>query len=220
MTINTYATLKTAIANWLERSDLTDRIPEFISLAQTRMYRGQLGPDGRTWIIPPLRIRDMITTANISVTSGSGSLPSGWLEFVRLWIDATDQPNLKYLPIQTFYDHAGAHNTSAAADVLAYTVEGSTIRTAAPMTATLKSVHFAAFTAMSADGDADWIVLNAPQVYLDGALAEACNGYLRDYEAGAYHAGQFAGHIKGLNAQYSQAQHAGAALVMRPKAIA
>lgn len=219
MTINTYATLKAAIANYLERSDLTDRIPEFISLAQSTMYRGRMGQDARTWVIPPLRIRDMITTADITVTSGVGSLPSGWLEFVRLWIDATDQPNLKYLPIQTFYDNAGAHNTTANSDTLAYTIEGSTIRTAAPMTETLKSVHFAPLTAMSADGDADWIVANAPQVYIDGALAEAYGGYLRDPEGAAYHEMKFASHIKGLNAQYSQAQHAGAALIMRPKAM-
>jgi hypothetical protein len=218
VTISTYGELKTAIANWLERSDLTSRIPEFISLAQAKMYRGVMGADGRTWVIPPLRIRDMITTANISVTSGVGSLPSGWLEFVRLWIDQTDQPNLKYLAPQTFYDNAGAHNTSAASDTLAYTIEASTIRTAAPMTETLKSVHFAIFTAMSADGDADWVLTNAPHVYLDGALEEAY-GFLRDPGGAANHGQRFAAAIKGLNAQYSQAQHAGSALVMRPKAI-
>ena len=39
MAINTYATLQTAVANWLDRSDLTDRIPEFIALAEARMNR-------------------------------------------------------------------------------------------------------------------------------------------------------------------------------------
>ena len=39
MAITTYTELKTAIANFLARSDLTDRIPEFISLAESRMSR-------------------------------------------------------------------------------------------------------------------------------------------------------------------------------------
>ena len=39
MAITTYAELKTAIANFLARSDLTDRIPEFIALAEARMSR-------------------------------------------------------------------------------------------------------------------------------------------------------------------------------------
>ena len=39
MALTTYSELKTAIANWLDRSDLDDRIPEFIQLAEARHRR-------------------------------------------------------------------------------------------------------------------------------------------------------------------------------------
>ncbi len=39
MAISTYAELKTSIANWLDREDLTDIIPDFIALAETRHKR-------------------------------------------------------------------------------------------------------------------------------------------------------------------------------------
>lgn len=39
MAIATYAELQDAVANWLDRSDLTVRIPEFISLAEGEMRR-------------------------------------------------------------------------------------------------------------------------------------------------------------------------------------
>jgi len=39
MAIGTYAELQTAVANWLDRSDLTDRIQEFIDLAEARINR-------------------------------------------------------------------------------------------------------------------------------------------------------------------------------------
>ncbi len=39
MAITTYAELQTAVSNFLARSDVTDRIPEFISLAEARMSR-------------------------------------------------------------------------------------------------------------------------------------------------------------------------------------
>ena len=39
MAINSYSSLQTAVANWLDRSDLTDRIPEFIDLAEARINR-------------------------------------------------------------------------------------------------------------------------------------------------------------------------------------
>ena len=39
MAIGTYAELQTAVANWLDRDDLTARIPEFIALAEAKMNR-------------------------------------------------------------------------------------------------------------------------------------------------------------------------------------
>jgi hypothetical protein len=219
MTIDTYGELKTAVANWLERTDLTSRIPEFIALAQSKMYRGVMGLDGRTWRVPPLRVRNMITTADIAVTSGSGSLPSGWLEFVRLWISDTDQRNLEYLPPPTFYNWASSHTEAAGEAVQWYTIEGLTIRLAPPNTETVKSVHYATFTAMSADGDADWVMTNAPHAYLHGALAEAWGFIGGNDQQEAKHAAEFAAAILGLNAQYEASQRSGAALIMRPRAV-
>lgn len=214
MSITTYAELKTAIANWLEDSTLTSRIPEFIALAQAKMYRGVMGPGG--WAVPPLRIRDMLTSANITVTEGAGALPTGWLGFVRTWVEGADKPNLKYVPAQTFYDDALAHVTSG--DVLHYTIEGGTIRTAPAVSATIKSVHYVKFAAMSADGDADWIVTNAPHVYLHGALAEAW-GYKLDGEQEAKHAALFAQGVKGLMGADKQAQASGSQLIMRARTV-
>lgn len=39
MSISTYAELKTAIANFLARTDLTEQIPNFIQLAEARLSR-------------------------------------------------------------------------------------------------------------------------------------------------------------------------------------
>ena len=63
-----YATLKTTIANYLARTDLTDQIPEFIRLAEDRLRRD-------------LRIRPMLKVATASTTAGDAtvSLPSDFL---------------------------------------------------------------------------------------------------------------------------------------------
>ena len=39
MSISTYSELKTAVANFLARTDLTDQIPNFIQLAEARLSR-------------------------------------------------------------------------------------------------------------------------------------------------------------------------------------
>lgn len=43
MAISNYGELKSAIAGWTERSDLTARIPDFIALAERRIFRGSDG---------------------------------------------------------------------------------------------------------------------------------------------------------------------------------
>lgn len=39
MAISDYSTLKTAVANWLARADLTNNIPDFIQLGEKRIWR-------------------------------------------------------------------------------------------------------------------------------------------------------------------------------------
>ena len=39
MALGTFTELKDAIADWLDRSDLTARIPDFIALAEARINR-------------------------------------------------------------------------------------------------------------------------------------------------------------------------------------
>ena len=69
MAINSYSSLQTAVANWLDRSDLTDRIPEFIDLAEARINRA-------------LRIRLMESVKVISLVGGTKRypLPSDYLQ--------------------------------------------------------------------------------------------------------------------------------------------
>jgi len=69
MAINSYSSLQTAVANWLDRSDLTARIPEFISLAEARINRA-------------LRVRIMESVKMISLVGGTKRypLPSDYLQ--------------------------------------------------------------------------------------------------------------------------------------------
>ena len=39
MAISTYVELQTAVANWLDRDDMSARIPEFIALTEARFNR-------------------------------------------------------------------------------------------------------------------------------------------------------------------------------------
>lgn len=68
MALTTYALLKTTIANYLNRTDLTSYLGDFITLTESRLNR-------------ELRVREMVNT-DTSTTTVSGtqsySLPSGF----------------------------------------------------------------------------------------------------------------------------------------------
>ena len=87
MAIGTFAQLKTATANWLDRSDLTDRIPEFITLAEARFNR-------------VLRIRDMETVSTaISTTAGTReyNLPTGFVQMKEFHLSTDPITPLAYI---------------------------------------------------------------------------------------------------------------------------
>lgn len=48
MPISNYGELQTAISGWLERTDINDRIPDFISLAERRIFRDLRCPANET----------------------------------------------------------------------------------------------------------------------------------------------------------------------------
>jgi len=92
MAIGTYAELQTAVANWLDRGDLTARIPEFIDLAEARMNR-------------VLRLQLMVnvdtTTLGAASTLVAGTrdyaLPSGYLQMLDFALTTDPITSLSYI---------------------------------------------------------------------------------------------------------------------------
>ena len=74
MAISTYSELLTAAANWLARSDLTSRIPEFVTLAQARINRQVLTQAMET------------KSTSFSITGEYVNVPSGFLEVKHFYI--------------------------------------------------------------------------------------------------------------------------------------
>lgn len=69
MSISTYSELQTAVSNWLERSDLTARLADFIDIAETH-------------INDDLRVRSMIESSTVTPSQSVKyvSFPTGFIE--------------------------------------------------------------------------------------------------------------------------------------------
>ena len=77
MALTTYTELKSSIADWLNRSDLTTVIPDFISLAEAQIER-------------TLRTRQMIIRANASFDAQYGAVPADFLEVKAFKLTSTN----------------------------------------------------------------------------------------------------------------------------------
>jgi len=165
MALSTYTELKTAIADWLDRSDLTDRIPDFIALAEARISRD-------------LRIRAMEVRSTMTTTASKRyfNLPGGYLQMRNIQLNTDPIAALEYITPEMLDRLYGGSSTG---QPRAYTLIGDEIQLApVPDSAyTLEMAFYEKFTALG-DGTSgtvtnNWLTNNAPDVLLYGALLEA-----------------------------------------------
>lgn len=215
MALTTFAGLKAAVADWLERTDLTSQIAnDFFPMVQAKMYYGDAGQE-------PLRIRAMIASGTLTPnTSGevtiSTGVDSGWLAFTQITPTQAGAQSLNYLDPWEFRKRTDYLQSSVAPQYI-YTIEGDTLYVAPKSVGTMTAVWYEKFAAVSGDSDTDWIILNAPQIYLNGCIAEAC-AFLDDEREAAFRA-KFAGAISALNLNDRIARSSGATKVARPRSV-
>ena len=165
MALSTFTELKDAIADWLDRSDLTARIPDFIALAEARINR-------------ELRIRPMEVRSTMTTTSGNQyfNLPGGYIQMRNIQLNTNPTTPLEYITPEMLDRLYGSSTTGKPR---AYTLIGDEIQLAPiPDSAyTLEMAFYEKFTALG-DGTSgtvtnNWLTANAPDILLYGALMEA-----------------------------------------------
>lgn len=166
MAITTYATLQSAIADWLERADLTARIPDFITLAETQMNRS-------------LRVRRMIERSSAAITDPFSVTPLDYLETISLVLsNGTSSWALQPGPPESV---AAAATCQEVGEPRYYSVPGEEIRyypvPDRSYTATL--TYYARIPALSDANTTNWVLSSNVDAYLFGALKEA-GPFLRD----------------------------------------
>lgn len=202
MAIDSYSSLKTAIANWLDRTDLTDRIPEFIALAEARI--------GRT-----LRTRGVEERSYTLMVAGQQyySLPNDFAECRNVQINTNPVNHLKYRTPQQI-DNDYPYNTTGKPRV--YTIIGLEIELKPIPNSTdqLEIAYFQRLSALSDSNTTNWLTNNAPDLLLYGALIEA-ETYLINDPRLAIWKGAFDIAMTEWNTSDDKARHSGSALETR-----
>jgi|TARA_Y100000361_G_scaffold152961_1_gene173615 hypothetical protein len=161
MAISTYSELKTAIANWLDRSDLTDVIPDFIALAETRHKRD-------------FKIRRMETrvTANTIADTEYYTLPDDYIAMRNIKLNTDTKTPLEFLTPEIM-DRLQAG--SSVGKPKAYSIKGNTIqlRPIPDGVYEIEIAYYKTFTALSDSNTTNDMLTHHPDAYLYGALVEA-----------------------------------------------
>jgi hypothetical protein len=172
MSLSTYSDLKSATAEWLERSDLNPRIPDFIVLAESRLnrlFRGRMNE----------------VNAALEATPGSRAitLPATFSEAVSVHMWGCDELR--------FIDPAlmEAHSTAGRPEFWAIDCGSLLFERPADQAYAVTLRHLRRFALSDAE-PTNPILTDYPDLYLFGTLLEAAP-FLRDADLMALFQGRF-----------------------------
>lgn len=160
MAITTYAELQTAIGDWLNRADLDQKIPEFITLAESTLN-------------DVLRSSDMVTSDTLTITSGRASLPADALEIVYAQVASTPTEPLEQVTPQQLTMLRRTRTRNAANPRFFAIIGREMAVTPTPASGSLDVDYYQRIPALSDSNTSNWLLEDAPHVYLYTSLLHA-----------------------------------------------
>lgn len=206
MALSTFTELKDAIADWLDRSDLTARIPDFIALAEARINR-------------ELRIRPMEVRSTMYATVDQQyfNLPGGYIQMRNIQLNTNPTTPLEYITPEMLDRLYGSTTTGKPR---AYTLIGDEIQLA-PIPDSAYQIEMAFYEKFTALGDgtsgtvtSNWLTKNAPDILLYGALMEA-EPFIKNDERVAVWLNGYGNAIDKLQKADQRDRHSGSAMRVR-----
>jgi hypothetical protein len=164
MAIQNYGDLKSSVATWLNRADLTSYIPDFIRLGEQRIFYGGESP----YQTEPVRVPAMQTRETGTITSSAIAYPTRFLEVIGL--SANSGGTVWTLDYATPILYASKSQSAGLPSV--YALINNTIATAPTSSAGYTLDYYQAFANLSSDTDTNWLLTNLPGIYLYAALIE------------------------------------------------
>ena len=202
-TITNYATLQSAIADYLNRADLTAQIQTFIQFAEADLNTR-------------LRSREMIVNATATSDGQFVALPPDWLEAINMMIVGGQSP-LRYITpdeadtiikAQTYTSTRFYSMTTGVIELVPPAVDDITI----------DMVYYGKIPALSDAITTNWLLTKAPDVYLYGALTHAAP-FLMDDQRMAVFSQIYLARVQSLQDESQKALHSGSPLISRPRGV-
>jgi hypothetical protein len=199
MSFGNYDELKTSVANWADRDDMAPFIPDFISLAEARFNR-------------ELRIRSMEQKEFAQTIAGQAnySLPVNFLQMREFRLNQNPTVSLQYVAPEIYE----AWNLGSGQPKW-YTIIANEIRLGPVPSGVyeMEMLFWRKFPNLSGTIHTNWMLQNAPDVYLYGSLLELEPFIQNDARIAVWSAG-YQKAILDIQSQDDRDRHSGSALTI------
>ena len=198
----TYDELKTNIANFLNRSDLTNQLDFFIDATEAEFNRR-------------LRVKDMIKRATATADSQYLSLPTDWLEAINVQIDGSNFTPLMQQSIESLDIYRKSIDNVSSRPVYFALVDNTIELVPTPDASyTLQLTYYGTIDALSDSNTSNFISNSYPDAYLYGALKHA-SIYLMEDDRVALFTSQFEKALEEMRMEQEKAEFGKGSLMQR-----
>jgi hypothetical protein len=158
--ITSYATLKTEVAAWIKRSDLTSVIPGLIQFAEGRIYRD-------------LRIACMETALSATMSSGAIAVPTGYVELKNAYIVGSSAQPLLRRDAEWIYGNYPTRSASGLPKYIGREGSNFIFGPYPDSDYSVAGIYYKRLDALSDTNTTNWFITNAPELLLFATLCEA-----------------------------------------------
>jgi len=198
----TYSELKTNIANFLNRSDLTNQIDFFIDATEAELNRR-------------LRVKDMIKRATATADGQYLSLPTDWLEAINVQIDGNSFRPLFQQSIESMDIYRKSNDNVTGLPIYFALVDNTIELAPTPDSSyTLQLTYYGTVDALSDTNTSNFISTSYPDAYLYGALKHA-SIYLMEDDRVALFTSQFEKALEEMRMEQEKAEFGKGSLMQR-----
>jgi len=208
MALTTYTELKASIADFLNRDDLTAVIADFITLAESQINR-----DVRHWKM------EARSSGQQSAADEYMQIPADWVETIRLHLTGTGTTVVNLISRDAMADkRARAENTSGTPVYYTH-ADGQFQLYPTPSAETdFELLYIQKLDVLSGSNADNWLLLEAPDVYLYGALLHSAP-YLAEDERVAIWAQMYSASVTRLNEASESARFSGSGLRLKVRGL-
>ena len=208
MALTTYTELKASIADFLNRDDLTTVIADFITLAESQINR-----DVRHWKM------EARSSGQQSGGDEYMQIPADWVESIRLHLTGTGTSAVNFISRDAMADKRERNEDTSGTPMYYTHADGQFQLYPTPGSDTdFELLYIQKLDALSGSNADNWLLLEAPDVYLYGALIHSAP-YLVEDERVAMWAQMYSASVARLNEASESARFSGSGLRLKIRGL-